>query len=264
MGLVRSCVGFFADAGSADLDKILIDLTGLFVQPIAQILGSGAAGPGIPALTPPINTAAFEMLTEALRHWNLVSLGIRATAWLPEVLDHAIEALPRLAEENQVVHERTVCAMLRFVRNLLIWADPETSRGDGGPELREMQQSAQALVSERPLPRGLALPRIIAMLARLLAAAASNGPTKGDVVPTVAEVLRVLLLGPFEYATSSGIPQALRALPSPLGESLPEQEQQRLIQQLKMEKADSRRFVRTVVGVAEVFAVSLKRAQFGG
>jgi len=74
----------------------------------------------------------------------------------------------------------------------------------------------------------------------------------------------MLLVGPFEYATSAGLPQALRALPSPLGDSLTDPEHQRLLQQLKMEKADSRRFVRTVVNVAEQFAVSLKRAQFGG
>jgi len=267
MGLVRSAIGFFADAGSADLDKILIDLTGLFVLPLARLLGSSGGAPPA-ALTPPINAAAFEMLTEALRHWNLVALGIKGTAWFPEVLDHTIEALPRLAEENQVVHERTVCAMLRFVRNLLIWADPSTSRDDGSLQhaeaLREMQQNAQVLVAERPLPRGVALPRLVTGMARLLAAAAPYGPSKGDVVPTVAEVLRVLLVGPFEYAACAGLPQAFRSLPSPLGASLSEPDQQRLIQQLKMEKADSRRFVRTVVGVAEQFAVTLKRAQFGG
>ncbi|CAK0804797.1 unnamed protein product, partial [Prorocentrum cordatum] len=54
MGLVRSAIGFFADAGSADLDKILIDLTGLFVLPLARLLGSSGGAPPA-ALTPPIN-----------------------------------------------------------------------------------------------------------------------------------------------------------------------------------------------------------------
>jgi len=147
--------------------RLLLHLDRLLPEPLLrQREVTSALGFKAAALTPPINAAAFEMLTEALRHWNLVSLGIKRTAWFPEVLDHTIEALPRLAEENQVVHERTVCAMLRFVRNLLIWADPSTSRDDGSQQnaeaLREMQQNAQALVSERPLPRGVALPRLVA------------------------------------------------------------------------------------------------------
>mmetsp|Transcript_14583 Transcript_14583/g.37141 ORF Transcript_14583/g.37141 Transcript_14583/m.37141 type:complete len:1090 (-) Transcript_14583:220-3489(-) len=263
MGLVRSVIGFFAATGSEQLDAVLVDLTGLFAAPIARQLAAAASGGGSP-LPPPINAASYEMLAEALRHWNLALLAIRSAQWLPETLDATIEALPRLAEDNQAIHERTVCAMMRFLRNVLLWGDPETCKGDATPDLLELQKQAQALVVERPLPRGQALPRLVAALARLLAAAAPNGPTKGEVVPSVAEVLRTLLVGPFEYQTSTGLPAALRALPIPLGTALGEPEQLRLVQQLKMEKGDSRRFVRTVLGVAEQFAVSLKKAQFGG
>merc|ERR1711957_361382 len=101
------------------------------------------------------------------------------------------------------------------------------------------------------------------VVARLLAAAAHTGPASGEVVPCLAEVLRTLLAGPFEFAVSSQLLVALRALPKPLGETLGNMEQQRLVQQLKMEKGDSRRFVRTIIGLAEQFAVSLKKAQFG-
>merc|ERR1719253_983443 len=121
----------------------------------------------------------------------------------------------------------------------------------------------KAIVMERPLPRGPALPRLIQAMTRVLAAAAPNGPSKGEVVPGVAEVLRTLFVGPFEYPVSAGLPAALNSLPPPLGSTLSEPEHQRLLQQLKMEKGDSRRFLRTVLTLAEQFAVSLKKAQFG-
>mmetsp|Transcript_103923 Transcript_103923/g.289556 ORF Transcript_103923/g.289556 Transcript_103923/m.289556 type:complete len:1080 (-) Transcript_103923:131-3370(-) len=263
MGLIRSVIGFFAAAGSDQLDAILVDLTGLFITPVARHL-TGAAGAGPAVVPPPINHAAYEMLAEALRHWNLALLMIRAAQWLPETFDATVEALPRLAEENQAIHERTVCAMMRFIRNVLLWADPETCKGDTAPELLELQQQAQVLVAKRPLPRGLALHRIVVALARLLAAAAPHGPAKGEVVPCTAEVLRTLLMGPFEFEASAALPAAFHSLPAPLGVALGESEQQRLIQQLKMEKGDNRRFVRTVVGVAEQFAVCLKKALFRG
>lgn len=262
MGLIRSVIGFFAAAGSDQLDAILVDLTGLFITPIVGHLAAAAAGQG-PPLSPPLNAAAYAMLAEALRHWNLALLAMRCSPWLPETFDTTLEALPRLAEDNQAIHESTVCAMMRFIRNVLLWGDPETCKGDATPELLELQKQAQALVSERPLPRGPALQRTVGAVVRLLAAAAQNNPAKGEVVPSTAEVLRTLLMGPFQYAVSTGLPVALRSLPAPLGESLAEPEQQRLIQQLKMEKGDMRRFVRTIVGVAEQFAVCLKKAQFG-
>lgn len=259
MMLVRSVIGFFAAAaGNDELDSILVDLTGLFSAPIAQALVAGSP------LPPPINAASYEMLSEALRHWNLAYLAIRRAQWLPETLDATLEALPVLAEQNQAVHERTVCAMLRFIRNVLLWADPETSKGDTSPELVALQQTAQATIAETPLKRGVALPRLVEAFSRLLAAAASNGPSKGEVVPSLAEVLRTLLSGPFEYEATSNLPAALRALPGPMGEALGEADLQRLIQQLKMDKVDSRRFIRTVLGVAEQFSVALKRAQLGG
>lgn len=261
MGLVKSAIGFFAAAGK--LDAVLVDLTGLFAAPVARQLAAAAAGGAAP-LPPPINSASYEMLAEALRHWNIALLAIRSAPWLAETLDATLEAMPRMAEENQAVHERTVCAMMRFLRNVLLWADPETYKGDQPPELLELQKHAQALLVERPLPRGQGLPRLVSALARLLAAAAGNGPGKGEVVPSVAEVLRTLLMGPFEYQAGAGLPVALRALPPPLGSALPEPDLQRLVQQFKMEKGDGRRFVRTVLGVAEQFAVCLKKAQFGG
>eukprot|EP00419_Tripos_fusus_P012513 CAMPEP_0172669110 /NCGR_PEP_ID=MMETSP1074-20121228/9477_1 /TAXON_ID=2916 /ORGANISM="Ceratium fusus, Strain PA161109" /LENGTH=1085 /DNA_ID=CAMNT_0013485847 /DNA_START=101 /DNA_END=3358 /DNA_ORIENTATION=+ len=259
MGLIRSVIGFFAAAGSEQLDLILVDLTGLFVTPVAHHLGSGAS-----TLPPPINAAAYEMLAEALRHWNLALLAIRSAQWLTNVFDATIEVVARLVEENQAVHERTVCAMLRFVRNILLWGDPETCKGDSAPEVVDLQKQAQALVAERPLPRGVALQRIIVTLARLMAAAAPNGASKGEVVPSTAEVLRTVLTGPFEYAAGAGLPAALRALPAPLGEALSEPDLQRLLQQLKMEKGDNRRFTRTVVGLVDQFAVCIKKAQFSG
>jgi len=259
MGLIRSVIGFFAAAGSEQLDLILVDLTGLFVTPVAHHLGSGAS-----TLPPPINAAAYEMLAEALRHWNLALLAIRSAQWLTNVFDATIEVVARLVEENQAVHERTVCAMLRFVRNILLWGDPETCKGDSAPEVVDLQKQAQALVAERPLPRGVALQRIIVTLARLMAAAAPNGASKGEVVPSTAEVLRTVLTGPFEYAAGAGLPAALRALPAPLGEALSEPDLQRLLQQLKMEKGDNRRFTRTVVGLVDQFAVCFKKAQFSG
>mmetsp|Transcript_35921 Transcript_35921/g.78338 ORF Transcript_35921/g.78338 Transcript_35921/m.78338 type:complete len:275 (+) Transcript_35921:1-825(+) len=261
MGLVRSVVGFFAAHGSEQMDAVLVDLTGLFIVPVVQRLAAGSGGAALP---PPINAAAFEMVSETLRHFNLALLAVRNTSWLPEVFDATLFALPALAEENMAVHERTVCGMTRFIRHLLLWADWEFCKGDGNPELQELQMLAKALVMERPLPRGPALPRLISALTRVLAAAAPNGPSKGEVVPGVAEVLRTLFVGPFEYPVSAGLPAALNSLPPPLGSSLSEPEHQRLLQQLKMEKGDSRRFLRTVLTLAEQFAVSLKKAQFGG
>lgn len=32
----------------------------------------------------------------------------------------------------------------RFLRNVLLWGDPETSKGDMAPELLELQKQAQA------------------------------------------------------------------------------------------------------------------------
>merc|ERR1719296_117471 len=154
MGLVRSAIGFFAAAANEQLDSVLVDLTGLFAAPVAMRLAQASSA----TLPPPINTASYEMLSEALRHWNLALLGIRSAQWLPETLDHTVEALPRLAEENQAVHERTICAMMRFLRNVLLWADPATSKGVNEPELQELQKHAQALVMERPVPRGQVLP----------------------------------------------------------------------------------------------------------
>eukprot|EP00931_Biecheleriopsis_adriatica_P089960 TRINITY_DN64013_c0_g1_i1.p1 TRINITY_DN64013_c0_g1~~TRINITY_DN64013_c0_g1_i1.p1 ORF type:complete len:1076 (-),score=227.82 TRINITY_DN64013_c0_g1_i1:45-3272(-) len=261
MGLIRSVIGFFAAQANNDLDAILIDLTGLFIAPVARNL-SAAPGSGVQPMPPPITGSAYEMMAEAVRHWNLSLKGIVNTQWLPEVLDCTIEALPRLTEEGQAVYERTITAMLRFVRNVLLWGDPETSKGDNAPELLELQKQAQAVMSDRQLPRGVALPRLVSALARLLAAAAAYNPSRGEVVPSVAEVYRTLLIGPFEYTASQQIPAALKSLPGPLGASLVgEHEPQRLLQQLKMEKRDIRRFTKTIVSVAEQFAMALKKTQ---
>eukprot|EP00933_Yihiella_yeosuensis_P013903 TRINITY_DN1266_c0_g1_i1.p1 TRINITY_DN1266_c0_g1~~TRINITY_DN1266_c0_g1_i1.p1 ORF type:complete len:1065 (-),score=200.15 TRINITY_DN1266_c0_g1_i1:131-3325(-) len=257
MGLVRSVIGFFAAMGSDELDQILVDLTGLFILPVAKHLVSQNSAQPLP---PQISAAAYEMLAEAVRHWNLSLLGVKGTQWMPEVMDCTIEALPQLAEA-QVLYEKTICAMMRFVRNILLWGDPETARGDNSPELVELQNQAQALMSQRPLPRGIALPRVIVTMARLLAAAAPNNPARGEVVPTVAEILRTLFIGPFEFVTAQQLEPALRSLPPPLSAAFSEQDMLRLVQQLKMEKGDSRRFTKTVLGIAEHFAVCLKKTQ---
>merc|ERR1719350_470780 len=169
--------------------------------------------------------------------------------------------MPLLAEQNQAVHEKTVCSMLRFIRNVVLWADPETCRGDTEPALVELQQLAQTFVNGRQLPRGMALPRLIDASVHLLVAAASNGPAKGDLVPNVAEVLRALFSGPFEYQVTVGIPASIRSLRQPTSNLSGDSELQRTIQQLKMEKADNRRFTKSVIGIAEKFATALRRAQ---
>ena len=53
------------------------------------------------------------------------------------------QVLPRLTEEGQAMYERTITAMLRFIRNVLLWGDPETSKGDTAIELLELQKQAQ-------------------------------------------------------------------------------------------------------------------------
>lgn len=260
MGLIRSVIGFFGAAVNDQLDAILVELTGLFVSPVARALAASGTAPTLP---PPINQAAYEMLAELLRHWNLTSLSIRSTQWMPEVLDATLEAMPILTEQNQAVHERTVCAAMRFLRNVILWADPSTSRGEASPELIEMQKHAQAILAERPLPRGQALPRTVLVMARLLAAASANNPAKGEIAPGVAEVLRALLIGPFEYPVSQALPPAFQSLPEPLGSFMSEPESLRIWQQLRIEKGDSRRFTKSILQLAEQFAVRLKKAQFG-
>lgn len=103
--------------------------------------------------------------------------------------------MPRLAEENQAIHEKTVCAMLRFIRNVLLWSDQSTFKGE--PELQEVFSKARELLAERPMPHGPVLPRLVTAIVRLLAAAAPNGAAKCEVVPAAAEVLKALLTGPF-------------------------------------------------------------------
>lgn len=263
LGLIRSVIGFFATANNPQMDTVLVELTGLFITPVARRLGETASGTSnTVALVPAINTSGYEMLAEAVRHWNLALLAIRQAMWLPEVLDITVEVLPPMAEGGQVVHERTICAMLRFLRHLLLWADPATRNGDNTPELVELEGQAKALLTEKPLRHGVALPRLVVVLVRLLAAAAPNGPAKGEMVPSVAEAIRVLFQGPFEYVISNQLPSALMSLPAPLNTTIPEVELQRLVNNLKMEKGDSRRFTRTIIGVAEQFAVTLKKAQF--
>merc|ERR1712232_568631 len=238
LGLVRSVIGFFAVGTEAQLPGVLVDLTGLFIHPVVRRL-LAAVGGGEPPLPTPINTAGFEMLSEAMRHWNLALLAMQSAQWFPDVFDATIKVLPFLAHDNQVVHERTISSMLRFVRNMLLWADPETRKGDNAPELLELQNQAQVMLRDRPLPNGVALPRIVTALAQLLASAAPYGPTKGEVVPAIADVMQKLFSGPFDYIGSSQLPNAIRALPPPLNSALTDMELQRLIQQFKMERGDA-------------------------
>ncbi|CAJ1402138.1 unnamed protein product [Effrenium voratum] len=214
MGLVRNAIGFFASNAENQMDAVLVDLTGLFIAPVARNLSGGSV-----AIAPPISAAAYEMMAEAVRHWNLSLLAIKSTQWMPEVLDCTIEALPGLTE-GQAMYERTITAMMRFIRNVLLWGDPETAKGDNAPELLELQKQAQGIMVERQLARGTALPRLIKILAMLLVVAAPNNPSRGEVVPTVAEVYRTLLIGPFEYLSSQQIPASFRQLPPPCNEAL--------------------------------------------
>eukprot|EP00927_Polykrikos_kofoidii_P001049 TRINITY_DN10382_c0_g1_i1.p1 TRINITY_DN10382_c0_g1~~TRINITY_DN10382_c0_g1_i1.p1 ORF type:complete len:1143 (+),score=197.71 TRINITY_DN10382_c0_g1_i1:53-3430(+) len=270
MGLVRSVVGFFASAGNDQLDGVLVNMTGSFIVPITRRLaaefgnGSHNIGAGQPPLMPPLNAAAYEMLAETLRHRKLTLLAIRSCQWMNETLDGTVEVLAPLVEQNQAVHEKTVCAMLRFIRNVLLWADPEISKSEPSSDFQEVHRAAQEIIGERPLPRGVALPRLIVASVRLLAAAAPNGPGRGELVPCIADVLRALFTGPFEFTVTSQLPNALRLLPKPLAETLGDTDHQKLVQQLKMEKGDSKRFVRTIITLAEQFAVILKKAQFNG
>jgi len=267
MSLVRSAIGFFAGNAENQMDAVLVDLTGLFIAPVARTLTAATASgvhAAASAIAPPIAGAAYEMMAEAVRHWNLSLLAIKSTAWMPEVLDCTIEVLPRLTEEGQAMYERSITAMLRFIRNVLLWGDPETAKGEMAPELLELQKHAQGIMMERPLPRGTALPRLIHSLSMLLVVSAPNNPSRGEVVPTVAEVYRTLLIGPFEYIASQQIPASLKSLPPPCSLALVgEHEPQKVLQQLKMEKGDSRRFTKTIISVAELFAVMLKRAPVG-
>lgn len=262
MGLVRSCVQFFATKETEQMNACLVDLTGLFIEPIARKLATNHQ----PQLPPPINAAAYEMLADMLRYWNLALLTIQKAHWFTDTLCHTVEILPRLAEENLAIHEKTLCAMLRFLRNVLLWGDPEMQKGaDCHTGLRDLVREAQNLVNERNLPRGgTAWPRIVGALARLLAAAAPNNPGQSLLVPVVAEVLIALFSGPFDYFASAQFPVALKNLPAPLGASFSETDLQRLVQQLKMDRQDKRRFIRTVIGLAEQFGVTLKRAKFTG
>lgn len=265
MSLVRSAIGFFASNAENQMDAVLVDLTGLFIAPVARTLTAATASGGVhaaaSAIAPPISGAAYEMMAEAVRHWNLSLLAIKSTQWMPEVLDCTIEVLPRLTEEGQAMYERTITAMLRFIRNVLLWGDPETAKGDMAPELLELQKQAQGIMVERQLPRGTALPRLIHSLSMLLVVSAPNNPSRGEVVPTVAEVYRSLLIGPFEYLASQQIPASLKSLPQPCSTALVgEHDPQKVLQQLKMEKGDSRRFTKTIISVAELFAVTLKRS----
>ncbi|CAE6969676.1 unnamed protein product [Symbiodinium sp. CCMP2456] len=150
MSLVRATIGFFAANTNKEMDAILVDLTGLFILPVAKNMASSSST----LLPPPISAAAYEMMTEAVRHWNLSLLAIEHTAWMPEVLDCTIEALPHLTEVGQAQYERTITAMLRFLRNILLWGDPDTSRGDNAPELVQLQKQAQA-----PLHRFIRIPQ---------------------------------------------------------------------------------------------------------
>jgi len=267
LGLVRSIIGLFASIRDDALDAVLVELVGAFVTPIAQRLSDspGAMGPSLP---PAMNAAGYEMLVEAVRHWNIAMLALRSAPWLPATLDATIAAAPRLAEESLAVHERTVCAMLRFIRNLCAWAadpDPEAVRrgempaaGAGSTEVDVLRAAARNALGAEPR-----LTQIIGSLARLLAAAAATlEPGRGSVVPCVAEVIKQLFAGPFEYQTSTMLPQAMQALPAPLGGAIAPSEQQRLIQQLKMEKGDTRRFIRTLIGLTEQFTVCIKKASF--
>ncbi|CAE7720427.1 unnamed protein product [Symbiodinium sp. KB8] len=170
MSLVRATIGFFAANTNKEMDAILVDLTGLFILPVAKNMASSRAT----LLPPPISAAAYEMMTEAVRHWNLSLLAIEHTAWMPEVVDCTIEALPHLTEVGQAQYERTITAMLRFLRNILLWGDPDTSRGDNAPELVQLQKQAQAIMWEKQLPRGQALPRLIKILAMMLVVAATT------------------------------------------------------------------------------------------
>jgi hypothetical protein len=261
LGLVRSVIGFFAtDPDNVQMHNVLVELTGMFIRPVVARL-AGAAGGTCEPLPTQINTAGFEMLSEAMRHWNLALLAMQTSPWLPEVFDATIRVLPFIADANQVVHERTISAMLRFIRNIILWGDPETRKGDNAPELLELQNQAQVLLRDRPLPNGVALPRLVVALSQLLASAAPHGPSKGDVVPSIADVMQKLFSGPFDYVISSQLPAAIRALPAPMNTSFTEPDLQRLIQQLKMERGDPRRFTRSIVGVAEGFAVCLKKTQ---
>jgi len=264
LGLVRSVIGFFLSGGveqPPQLIAVLVDLTGLFIQPIASTLAGAACG-SANHLAPAINTAGYEMLSEAMRHWNVALMACQSAPWLPNVLDATLEVMPFIADSNLVVHERTICAMLGFIRNMLLWANPESRKGDNAPELIELQNQVQVMLRDRQLPHGQALPRLVTALARLLAAAAHHSPSRSQVVPSIADVLQKYFNGPFDHIIGSQLPVALRALPEPMGSILPDADLQRLIQQLKMDRGDGRRFARSIVGLAENFSVCLKKAQF--
>jgi len=243
------------------IDAVLIDLVSVFIMPVVDLLVRSTPSPLLPA----INAAAYDMLTEALRQSNLVKLATKSP-WLHRVLVATVEVLPQLAEGNLATYEKTVGAMLRCIRAVLVWCNSDLF-GDNAErvELKEIQQQAQMLVTQASPPNPPLLSQLPGLVVKLTAAAALHKPASGEVVPSAAEVLRMLLLGPSEYGlhACSQLPIAVHSLPSPLCSCLNDNELQRLIQQLKMEKGDSKRFIKMLVGVAEQFAASLKNAQLG-
>ncbi|OLQ05371.1 hypothetical protein AK812_SmicGene11465 [Symbiodinium microadriaticum] len=169
------------------------------------------------------------------------------------------------------VISRTITAMLRFLRNILLWGDPDTSRGDNAPELVQLQKQAQAVATTRSMTKLL-----VPIRAHDLndddhvhdedddgvddddEEAEEEEEEDNCVVPTVAEVI---------YSTNTMIVLAMY-------------DPAKVLQQLKMEKGqelrearvlrvwyargDSRRFTKTIIGVAECFAAALKRTPLAG
>jgi len=258
MGLIKQCIGFFAPANAEDMNYMLVELTGLYIVPVVRHLNSANA------VSAPIAGASYEMLAEAFRHYCLSLLAIRNSTWFADVLDATVTVLPRLCEESQAVYEKAITAAMRFLRNVLMWGDPQTSSNNPMPEFQELQQVAQAVIGETQLPNGVCLPRLVKAMIQILVATASNGILKSDVIPTLAEVLRTLLQGPFAFKAGQLLEEGLRSLPSPLSSIMRPSDIQSLLQSLRVDMSDAHRFTLAVLGVAEQFAVTLKRAQFSG
>eukprot|EP00913_Durusdinium_trenchii_P006813 g6404.t1 len=68
MSLVRSAIGFFASNAENQMDAVLVDLTGLFIAPVARALSAATSvHAAANAIAPPISGAAYEMMAEAVR-----------------------------------------------------------------------------------------------------------------------------------------------------------------------------------------------------
>ena len=89
------------------------------------------------------------------------------------------------------------------------------------------------------------LTQISGSIARWMAAAAATlEPGRDSVAPCVAEIIKQMFAGPFEYQTCTLLPQALQVLPAPLGNAIAPVEQQYCCQRAESAKVATKCYLR--------------------